>query len=175
MNNILWIKEQLSKICNKNDIWVDMTAGNGYDTLTLCQLVKQVYSIDIQMIAINNSKILCQNHKNIEYIIDDHQFIDKYIKTPINGAIYNLGYLPKSDHTIKTNSLTTVNSLVKIHQLLVNSGYIVISCYVGHEGGKEEYENVTNWFSQHNYKLINKLEYDNPIAPKMFVYQKIKE
>lgn len=111
MNNILWIKEQLRLITKPSDIWIDMTAGNGHDTLTLCQLVKQVYSIDIQPIAINNSKILCQNYQNIEYIIDDHQFIDKYVNIPINGTIYNLGYLPKYDHTIKTNSLTTVNSL----------------------------------------------------------------
>ncbi len=175
MNNIIWIKQQLSKICQKSDIWVDMTAGNGNDTLTLSQLVKHVYSIDIQEIAINNSKKLCQNHENIDYIVDDHQFIGKYITHPINGAIYNLGYLPKSDHTIKTNSKTTIISLTKINQLLVNNGYIVISCYVGHDGGYREYESVINWFNQHPYKLINKLEYDNPIAPKMFVYQKIKE
>ena len=38
----------LAEIINKEDIVVDATMGNGYDTLFLARLAKQVYAFDIQ-------------------------------------------------------------------------------------------------------------------------------
>ena len=56
------ILNMVKKICNENvnksDIVVDMTVGNGNDTLFLSGISKMVYGFDIQDEAINNTKRL---------------------------------------------------------------------------------------------------------------------
>lgn len=49
------------------DTVVDMTAGNGYDTLFLAQHAKHVIAIDIQEDAIIATQERCKNHDNITY------------------------------------------------------------------------------------------------------------
>ena len=38
------------------DVFVDMTMGNGNDTLFLCKIAKFVYAFDLQQIALDNTK-----------------------------------------------------------------------------------------------------------------------
>lgn len=53
------ILNMVKKICNeninKNDIVVDMTIGNGHDTLFLAGISKKVFGFDIQSIAVENT------------------------------------------------------------------------------------------------------------------------
>src|SRR5690625_6407897 len=87
------------------DTVVDATCGNGNDTLFLSKLVGEtghVYAFDIQEQAINNTKTkMTENQmKNATYIHDNHAHLSTYIpknlKGNIGGAIFNLGYLPRS-------------------------------------------------------------------------------
>ena len=54
------ILNMVKKICNenitKNDYVVDMTIGNGNDTLFLANISKKVFGFDIQDIAIKNTQ-----------------------------------------------------------------------------------------------------------------------
>ena len=132
----------------EGDIVVDCTVGNGNDTLNLAKLVGdsgKVYGFDIQSIAINITKEKLEKkglENRVLLIQDSHENIDKYLLDKISLVVYNLGYLPKGDKSIKTNPVSTIKSIKKTLPLLKSNGLLLITCYTGHEGGKEEKEEV---------------------------------
>ncbi len=66
--NILHINHQLiSSLVKKTDVVCDMTCGNGYDTEFLSNICNHVYSIDIQKIAIEETKFRLKHKSNITY------------------------------------------------------------------------------------------------------------
>lgn len=145
---------------------LDCTVGNGKDTALLAQLVGDkglVYGFDIQDIAIDSTRMLLDslnlNH-NVNLIKDSHENIDKYIHEKLDFIIYNLGYLPKGDKEIKTNKDSTIISLKKALHLLKNNGVMLITVYVGHDGGMEEKEAIEKLLSTLNQKQYNVLKYD---------------
>ena len=82
MKKILeYAHELLQSYVTKEDITVDMTAGNGHDTLFLAQISKYVYAFDIQEEAIKNTNKLLQEHNitNVKLIHDSHIFVNKYV------------------------------------------------------------------------------------------------
>jgi len=110
---------------------VDMTSGNGHDTLFLARMSDHTYAFDIQSVAIKNTRTLLENNHqiNVTLINDSHEKILNYVEEKIDAAIYNLGYLPTSDKTVMTNSITTVNSLKHLISILADEGIIVIVLY----------------------------------------------
>jgi len=138
----------IQRYADKEGIAVDMTLGNGNDTLLLTQYFKQVYAFDIQEQAIQVSSLLLQDKTNYQLILDDHINIDKYVKKDISLAIYNLGYLPKADETIVTNATSTIQSLKKVLSLLKRKGLVIIVVYHGHDVKKEEALALSEFISQ---------------------------
>lgn len=158
---------------NSNDVCVDMTIGNGNDTLFLCQISKFVYGFDIQIQAINNTNNLlnCNNCHNYKLILDSHEFIDKHITEKVKLFIYNLGYLPSGDKAITTLYESTINSLNKALYLLDNKGIIIMVVYPGHEQGLIESVKVLEYvktLSQKEYDVV-KYEFINQINNPPFV------
>ncbi len=145
---------------------VDCTVGNGNDTILLAKLVGltgKVYGFDIQKEALDITlkSLTCENLDNrVRLIMDGHENIDLYIDEKIDFAIYNLGYLPKGDKNIKTNKDTTLISLKKALNLLNDNGIILITCYVGHEGGLEEKKAVEEFLINLDQKKYNVIKYD---------------
>lgn len=145
---------------------VDCTVGNGNDTILLAKLVGlkgKVYGFDIQKEALDITfkSLTCENLDNrVRLIRDGHENIDLYIDEKIDFAIYNLGYLPKGDKNIKTNKDTTLISLKKALNLLNDNGIILITCYVGHEGGLEEKKAVEEFLINLDQKKYNVIKYD---------------
>lgn len=147
-------------------IVLDMTCGNGYDTLFLAEHSLHVYAIDIQAQAIMSTYEKTKGFSNITYILADHATIDYKKIAPFSGAIYNLGYLPQSNKEVITQASSTLSSLEAIWGTVTD--FVVIACYLKHEGGYEEYEAVREY-------LINKglpfqtLEYETPLSPVTFL------
>lgn len=157
----------LQEIIHENDIVVDATMGNGNDTVFLANLVGEnghVYAFDIQEKAIENTKItlneqdllqrtslLNQGHETIDYVIPQN--------VPIKAAIFNLGYLPKSDKKVITKSETTIQALTQLLPLLAPKGRIILVVYFGHDGGREELEAVQNFCLSLPQKEYNVLAY----------------
>lgn len=163
------IHEFLDEIIKPNWICVDMTAGRGYDTKKLAELAQQVICFDIQPEAIESTKELTKEYTNIHYILDNHQNINEYIKDFVHLVIYNLGYLPNGNKKIITKKQSTIISLSKIHQLLRNNGYLILTCYPGHAGGKEETEAVKQWLKHHEKQYEIKV-YDYPTKNSPICY-----
>lgn len=127
----------------EDGIAVDATAGNGNDTAFLAELMPKgiVYSFDIQQQALVQTKTILDNQglsKRVNLINDGHQNIDNYIQDPVDAVMFNLGYLPKGDHSIITKPSNTVVALEKSIKMLKVGGRISLISYIGHEGGLDE-------------------------------------
>ncbi|MDO4500741.1 MAG: class I SAM-dependent methyltransferase [Erysipelotrichaceae bacterium] len=155
MNNNTFVHKYIKGLIDNNDIVADMTAGNGNDTYFLAKTAKKVYAFDISSVAINNSKERCKDLDNIEFILDSHANVDKYIKEEISLFVFNLGFLPHSDNPTITNANDTLTAFKKAYQLLKNKGYIIITFYRGHIGGKDEYYLLNDYFSTHNINILD--------------------
>lgn len=145
---------------------LDCTVGNGNDTAYLAGLVGDsglVYGFDIQDIAIESTTNLLNslnlNHR-VKLIKDSHENIDKYIDKKLDFIIYNLGYLPKGNKEIKTNKDSTIISLKKALLLLNPNGILLLTVYVGHDGGIDEKEGIERLLSTLNQKEFNVLKFD---------------
>ena len=166
INTISISKDIVNRYIKEGDVVLDATVGNGNDTLELAKLVGKsgkVYGFDIQKIAIEKTKALLNENNldsNLLLINDSHEKIDEYIFEPLDGAIYNLGYLPKGDKKIITEPKSTVNSILKTLDLLKNNGIIVIVSYLGHPGGMDENNALERMLRDLDQKQYNVLKTD---------------
>lgn len=167
------ILNRVKKICEENitksDIVVDMTIGNGHDTLYLAKLSKKVFGFDIQNIALNNTdKLLKENNvNNYELINISHDKIDSILKEytyKIKLILFNLGYLPCGDKSITTRHDTTLKATKKSIDMITKDGLVLIVFYP-HEEGKLESKEVLSYLERTkiNYKIYrNTLNKDAP-------------
>jgi len=154
----------LKDIIKTNDVVVDATMGNGYDTQFLAELGASVYAFDVQEEALNatekrlddagiKNQIFEKNLSNlltepsVNLVLSGHEKLSEYVKEPIKAAIFNLGYLPKTDKSVVTKADTTLTALDALTNQLVVGGRIAIMIYYGHEGGMEEKDAVIKWTS----------------------------
>ena len=70
---------------NEDSVAIDMTCGNGNDTLYLAERCRFVYGIDIQEEAIQNTDLLLKKNglNNYELIQCDHKDIRDYINVKV--------------------------------------------------------------------------------------------
>ena len=177
------ILNRVKKICqeniSKNDVVVDMTIGNGHDTLYLAQVSKQVFGFDIQEIAIYNTDKLLKinNVNNYELINTSHDKIDEVLKDythKIKLILFNLGYLPCGDKSITTKHDTTLKAVKKSIDMLSKDGLILIVFYP-HEEGKLESKKVLSYLKRTNmnYKIYRNTL--NEAAPFLVVITKTRK
>ncbi|GEN88658.1 class I SAM-dependent methyltransferase [Oceanobacillus sojae] len=165
LNILTYAHTLLRESLKEGDIAIDATCGNGHDTLFLSQTVGsagKVYGFDIQEQAIQKTQEKLQENDchNVSLIQDSHEKIPEYIKEDIfGGAIFNLGYLPKSDKSIITKPHSTLAAIEAILEKLKTKGLIILVIYYGHSGGLEEKEAVLSYTSQLNQKEYQVLQY----------------
>lgn len=145
---------------------IDATCGNGNDTLFLSEVVGEngrVIAFDIQKQAIETtSRLLKENDRtNVTLVHDSHARMYRYVSSQatIGGAIFNLGYLPRSDKTVITKPESTIEAIDKIIPLLKEKGMIILVVYHGHEGGKDEKEEILKHIIQLDQKEFTVLRY----------------
>ena len=131
---------------------IDATAGNGYDTLFLAEQVGpsgKVIAIDIQDCAIRSTREKLESAgliDRVRLVSEDHALalrkliVDNHKK--VAAITFNLGYLPGSDKSIQTRAESTDEALATSIQLLCPGGYLCVTAYRGHSGGKTEAETV---------------------------------
>ena len=166
-------------------IALDATAGNGNDTLFLCELVAEqglVLALDIQAKAVEQSeallrekgllqraRVLCNSHANLEQILSSEKI------SQIDVAMYNLGYLPGADKSCVTQSDTTIHSLDQCLNHLSPGGVISICAYVAHPGGEHERDAVEFWVRSLPSHLVRSVHYaslSTARAPECFIVQR---
>lgn len=171
----LLIKADLTK----DDICIDMTMGNGYDTLFLAQNSKFVYAFDIQKQAIFQTENLLKKHgvTNVKCILDSHENILNYVKD-FKAVIYNLGYMPSGDKTITTTYQSTLKSLNIVLEHLDEEGMVNIVVYLGHKEGEDESKYLDAYLKSLNpyqFKILKTyLPYQDNKPPYLITIYKTK-
>ncbi len=151
----------LSEVISEGMITVDATAGNGYDTVFLAAKVGdkgKVYAFDIQEAAINatEQRLLKAGLANrVNLIHAGHENLKSFVVSPINAMIFNLGYLPGSNKNIVTQAKTTLEALQAGMDLLLPEGLIVLTVYIGHPGGYEEWLELEKYLKSLSKNLWN--------------------
>jgi predicted methyltransferase len=159
---------------------VDATVGNGYDTQFLAHKVGskgKVLGFDVQKAALAGARELLKfvgSLDRVSLIHDSHARLADYLPegAVINGAMFNLGYLPRGNRQIITKADTTVAALRSVLEHLAQHGRVTLLVYRGHAGGAEEYAAVRAFLEQlsdnlwHLEELIGAA--DSPSAPRLF-------
>lgn len=175
------ILNMVKKICNENvnksDIVVDMTVGNGNDTLFLSGISKMVYGFDIQDEAINNTKRLLtqENVNNYKLFKESHDKINEVLcneKNNIKLILFNLGYLPCGDKSITTMHDLTLRALCNSLEMLKNDGLILMVFYP-HPEGKMEEKVVLDYLNNNNISYETYRNTINMNAPYLVVIRNI--
>lgn len=151
---------------------IDCTMGNGNDTLFLSKLVGdkgRVLAFDIQNTALEMTQALLAQHSvsNVELIQDGHQNVDKYTNLA-DIVMFNLGYLPKGNHSVITKPTTTITAIEKSLALLKHNGLLSIISYYGHEGGLAEKSAVDEYvsaLSANDYEVLQIEKVNRPNNP----------
>ena len=144
------------------DCVVDGTAGNGHDTFFLAGLTGdsgKVFAFDIQAEAIKATAERVKEFQHVELVHDSHAKIKEYVTEPISAAVFNLGYLPKGDHSIITKAQSTLAALEQCLELLTVNGLLLVVVYSGHDGGSEERDAVVEFVTALPQKSFNVLKY----------------
>lgn len=179
MSRLLRVTEyaaiMVERFKNQEGVAVDMTLGNGNDCELLAQSFSRVLAFDIQESAIIKSKDKLKEYSNIDYYLDSHENIDKYLNEPVDLFIYNLGYLPNDNKHITTTSSSTINSLKKALTYLKKQGLIIISVYPGHEEGYNEALALEEFIKrlEDNYQ-ISYYKLSNKNSPYVICLNKLK-
>ncbi len=163
---IQYAQTLLKMAIDEGDIAIDATAGNGHDTVFLAELVGPrgyVYAFDVQKEAVDTTLLRVLDHSfedRVRVLNRGHEEVGQYVKEEIGAAVFNLGYLPGSDHAVVTKPNTTIEAIEKLLHLLKVGGMIVLVVYHGHEGGKEERDQVIKYVSELPQKHVHVLRYE---------------
>lgn len=135
------------EVLQPGEFAIDGTAGNGHDTRFLAEIVGpggHVLVFDIQPEAI--ARTAAWNLPNITLLQRSHAEIPSAIPMEFHGrigaAMYNLGYLPGGDKTIRTHADSTEIAIRESFAILRPGGILTAIAYVGHPGGSEEVDAI---------------------------------
>ena len=166
----------------EGDTVVDFTMGNGNDTLFLSKTVGEggkVYAFDIQEEAlISTGAHLKANGapENYELICASHHRVREFVKEPIKGGMFNLGYLPRSGRkAVTTMRKTTMPAVEAAIELLAPDGALIIAIYPGHEEGALEGDMLREYFKTLSRFKICASEFhilNSPTSPYFFLVEK---
>ncbi len=153
----------LAEVLGPGELAVDLTAGNGQDTLFLWQAVApggRVAAFDIQQDALARTARLVGeagaavfaagrlgSEPGLYLFADDHSRIELLIAEAPRAVIANLGFLPGGDPRLTTRSSSTRQALSHALRMLAAGGRIAVAAYTGHAGGEEETLEVAEIFS----------------------------
>ncbi len=164
-NALKFSHELMERALQPGDRALDATAGNGKDTRHLANLVGpqgQVVAIDIQEEAVKKTAKLLEDEghsERVELINGDHRNLDELTRGPFRVIVFNLGYLPGSDHEISTNPDSTITAIRKALPMLAPGGIITIVAYHGHTEGKGELAALEKFLPTLNQEEVIVLQY----------------
>ncbi len=151
----------LRRAVRPGDAVVDATCGRGHDTLFLARLVGgkgTVWAFDIQEDALAAARELLDGEgclTQVRLVNAGHERLTEYVREPVRGVVFNLGFLPGAGRDVITRPHTTLAALDQAAHTLLPGGIIAISLYTGHAGGVEEAEAVEHWAAQLPIRSFN--------------------
>lgn len=138
----------VAPLLGEGAVAVDATVGNGHDTLFLARNVGfsgKVYGFDIQAEALAKTEERLHEaglSQPVTLVNAGHERMADYVTGSVDVIMFNLGYLPGSDHRTVTKASTTTSAIAAGLELLRPGGLMSIVVYTGHPGAAEEHSAV---------------------------------
>lgn len=146
-----WAKEMIEETLFSGARVVDATMGNGYDTLWLCELVGEdgrVYAFDIQQEAVDHTAERLESagmRDRASLFCMGHERMLEAVSEPVDAVLFNLGWLPGTEHGVTTQAPTTLQAVDAALSLLKEEAVMTICIYPGHEEGAQELRSLLEW------------------------------
>lgn len=137
---------------------IDATMGNGYDTLWLARLVGEtgkVYAFDVQKEALENTRKRLEEENVLSRAVlylKGHENIGLTVRSMVDAVVFNLGWLPGFEKSVRTKCETTLSAVSQALSMLKVGGVMTVCVYPGHEEGDEELKALTKWAENLNEK-----------------------
>ncbi len=165
------------KILNPGDWAIDATCGRGRDTLKLAACVGPsggVIALDIQKEAIEATRAAIEGHSQVHLFHASHEAYPLLChENPIKLIVYNLGYLPGGDKNLTTHVETTLLSIERGLELLVEGGAMCITCYPGHPEGALELKALLDMpLDTSRFQVTHYAKQERPLAPSVLIILK---
>ena len=146
-----WAWALMSEALTEGSLCIDATMGNGHDTLRMCQLTGpggQVWAFDVQEEALAATDRRLREagvRERAELILDSHVRMEAHVDVPVDGVMFNLGWLPGHDKARRTQPESTLAAVNAALRLLKPEGLITVCAYPGHEEGSAERDALLQW------------------------------
>ena len=105
MNALTYVHQTIKRHIGEGAVCIDATAGRGYDTAFLCEIAGKsgsVTAFDVQSEAIESTrKLLDERGLSARLILSSHEHMAEYADSEsVDLIVFNLGYLPRGDHSV---------------------------------------------------------------------------
>ena len=146
-----WAQVLMAEALHDGARAVDATMGNGHDTLWLCERVGEtgfVWAFDIQQAALDRTRERLEEaglSSRAALILEGHHHMARFVPEPVDGVMFNLGWLPGTDKARRTRADTTIPAADAALSLLKPAGLLTICVYPGHEEGAIELQALVAW------------------------------
>lgn len=146
-----WAEELIRAAVQPGARIIDATLGNGYDTLWLAELTGEeghIYGFDIQLEAVNRTRERLKNaglDARATLFHAGHEHIAELVGEEVDAAVFNLGWLPGTDKSLRTRAETTLTAVNAALEKLKEGGIVTICVYPGHPEGRDELNRLIDW------------------------------
>ena len=151
----------------KGGFAIDATAGNGGDTLMLCETLGaegRVLAMDIQEQAVTNThKLLEENGyaHMVRLVQDSHANLEQYAALESADCVmFNFGWLPGGDHNVFTQKESSLTAIEKGLACLKPGGIMSLCVYYGRNNGYEERDAILEYVRQLDHRTYTVLVVD---------------
>ena len=163
---------------------IDATAGNGGDTVFLCELVGKnghVTAFDIQQAAVENTiqRVNQCGYSDIcDVVLSCHSEIENYFeRDSVDAIVFNFGWLPGGDHNLFTRSETSIAAIKSGLSVLKSGGIMTLCVYYGKNNGYDERDAILDFVRELDYRkyTVMLLSFFNRINDPPFPIFIVKE
>ena len=174
--------QQLASYLKPGMTVIDATLGNGHDAVFIKNHIGDtgiLFGFDVQATALEKTseRLKSAGFKNFTFYCEDHAHLgQRFADETIDAIVYNLGYLPKGDHSITTSVDSTLKSIADALNVLKSKGILVIAAYPGHPAGKIECAAVESFLKTLDSKAFHAMTCvylnQDASAPRTFIIER---
>ncbi len=157
----------LQKYVPQGGFAIDATAGNGGDTLLLCQLVGEqgrVLAMDVQQQAVENTQKRLEEAgfcARAQVLLESHANLAQYVpEESADCVVFNFGWLPGGDHAVFTRKDTSLPAIEQGLTCLKPGGIMSLCLYYGRNNGYEERDAILDYVKSLDHRRYTVLVVD---------------